>query len=86
MDVKDILKWGLLAVIGFLAFRWAGSAISGFLSGGLDVDNGGLDNAPYMAPLTGYQVVYPWAPPWQRGRWGPGKRRGGPGPYPRGSR
>jgi hypothetical protein len=89
MEMKDILKWVVLAVLAWLAFRWAGGALSAWLSGGLNAGtNDGLYDAPYVAPLTGPQLVYGWSSPWQRGRggwgrgrWGRGKRFGGPGPY-----
>lgn len=86
MDAKELIKWGALALIGFLAFRWAGSTISGWMSGGVDT-NPSLNNAAYAAPLPPPSFVYAWTAPWQRGggrggggrgRYGPGKRYGGP--------
>jgi hypothetical protein len=83
MDIKEILKWGLLIVIAYLSLRWLGSAVSGWVAGGID-STSELYAAPYAAPIVGPSPVYGWTAPWQNvgqygsGRWGPGKRYGGP--------
>jgi hypothetical protein len=80
MDTKELIKWGAFIILGWLALRWL-SNLAGTLAGGFGAaGNGPGWNAPYAAPLTSPYVVQPWNPPW-RGRYGPGKRYGGPGPY-----
>jgi hypothetical protein len=84
MDTKELIKWGAFIIIGWLALRWLGN-LAGTLAGGLGDGSGindGAWNAPYAAPLSSPYWVRPWAPAWSgRGRYGPGKRYGGPGPY-----
>ncbi|MGO8775298.1 MAG: hypothetical protein ACLQHT_13595 [Terracidiphilus sp.] len=85
MDTKEVFKWGVFIIIGWLALRWLGN-LAVTLSGGLSagIPDGGW-NAPYAAPLSAPYYVRPqsawWnglGAPYGTGRYGPGKRYGGP--------
>ncbi len=80
MDTKKLISWGVAIIIGWLALRWLSNlaaTLANGLTDGSGINNGGW-NAPYVAPLSAPYYVRPWSP---RGRPGPGKRYGGPGPY-----
>lgn len=82
MDTKEVFKWGVLIIIGWLALRWLGG-LAVTLAGGIGAPDEGGWNAPYAPPLSAPYYVQPQTAWWNRGaygmgKWGPGKRYGGP--------
>lgn len=62
--MKDILKWGAIIVVAFLAWRW----LSGMLSQGQGVVSAGTiyGGWSYAAPLVGPGPVTAWQSRWNR--------------------
>jgi hypothetical protein len=68
VDIKDLIKWGAIIILGWLALRWLMNLATTLAGGiGSGISDGGW-NAPYVAPLSAPYYVRPWSPP-QRGRY-----------------
>ena len=67
MNTKEILKWGLIVVLAFVAWRW----FSSILNYGQGVVSAGTiyGGWPYAAPLPGPNAIRTpaWSAGWNRG-------------------
>lgn len=65
MNTKEVIKWGILIVVGWFVLQWIMNAIQSF-EAPANIGNGSLYGGwPYAAPLvTPSSPVYGWAPFW----------------------
>jgi hypothetical protein len=65
MDVKQIVKWGLILIVGYLVLRWGMNFFSSLASGAGTDSTAGFLQAPYAGPVPlPYSGVVGWAAPW----------------------
>ncbi|MGC1968729.1 MAG: hypothetical protein WA673_19870 [Candidatus Acidiferrales bacterium] len=63
MDLKTILKWGVILLVIYFAWQWITNQFSG---GGIVGSGYSTFPAPYAAPIPSpYSGVVGWAAPWQ---------------------
>ena len=69
--IGQLIKWGIIAIVAFFAFRWISRTLSGGVTAAADASL--YAGYPYAAPLPGATATYGWAAPWQYGM-GSGRR------------